>query len=883
MTIIKVEDEIMHYGTPRHSGRYPWGSGGNEDGSQRNQSFLGYEKSLRDQGLGEKERAEAMGLTTTELRARRSIELTRQKQADIVTATRLKDTGMSNVAIGKEMGKNESSVRQLLNPAIKDRSNILDATTKVLKDEVTKHGFLDVGVGIEHQLGVSYTRMKTALAALTSEGYKVHFVKIEQLGTGKQTTIRVLTKPGVSYSEVLKNKYNIKTIEQYSEDGGRTYFGLRPPTSIKSSRVGINYADQGGAAADGVIYVRPGVEDVSLGKASYAQVRIAVDGTHYLKGMAMYKDDLPAGVDLQFNTNKKDTGRKHDAMKELTDDPDNPFGSTSPAGVSSAGATIKRQHGHMNILNEEGDWNDWSAKFSSQLLSKQKPILAKQQLDMTYEHKKNELDAILKLTNPTVRKKLLDSFADSADSTAVHLKAAALPRSGSHVILPITTMKENEVYAPNFRNGEKVVLVRHPHGGPFEIPELTVNNKNPTAKKALGTAQDAVGIHPKVAQKLSGADFDGDHVLVIPNDSNKITTAPSLKGLENFDPMVYKVPKEQGATLTNKTKQREMGDVSNLITDMTIKKASNAELARAVRHSMVVIDAEKHNLDYKASAQVENIRQLKEKYQLKPDGKVGGAATLISRAGSETLIDQRSQTFRIDPVTGVKTYLKTGDTYVDKKGVTIVKKDRVKKLEATPDAHTLSSGTSMEKIYADHSNKLKALANQARKEMVATKSIPYSASANKAYSKEVASLSAKLNVALKNAPRERQAQVAANGVVHLKRQANPDMDSPTLKKIKSQALAEARTRNGAAKARVDITPEEWKAIQAGAITNHKLSQILRNADLDVVKEYAMPRTQVLMTSAKQARAQSMLASGYTQAQVADHLGVSLTTLKNSLS
>ena len=45
-----------------------------------------------------------------------------------------------------------------------------------------------------------------------------------------------------------------------------------------------------------------------------------------------------------------------------------------------------------------------------------------------------------------------------------------------------------------------------------------------------------------------------------------------------------------------------MGDVSNLITDMTIKGANNDELARAVRHSMVVIDSEKHNLDVKASA-----------------------------------------------------------------------------------------------------------------------------------------------------------------------------------------------------------------------------------------------------------------------------------------
>lgn len=49
----------------------------------------------------------------------------------------------------------------------------------------------------------------------------------------------------------------------------------------------------------------------------------------------------------------------------------------------------------------------------------------------------------------------------------------------------------------------------------------------------------------------------------------------------------------------------------------------------------------------------------------------------------------------------------------------------------TKDAYSLVSeaNTSMERAYADYANKMKSLANQARKEMVNTGKISYSASA----------------------------------------------------------------------------------------------------------------------------------------------------------
>src|SRR5699024_7671332 len=112
-----------------------------------------------------------------------------------------------------------------------------------------------------------------------------------------------------------------------------------------------------------------------------------------------------------------------------------------------------------------------------------------------------------------------------------------LPRTEQHVLIPIPGMKDNEVYAPKYNQGERVVLIRHPHGGIFELPELIVNNRNPQASKVLGkNPRDAIGINAKVAEQLSGADFDGDTVLVVPNNSGSVKTSRPLKSLQEFDP-----------------------------------------------------------------------------------------------------------------------------------------------------------------------------------------------------------------------------------------------------------------------------------------------------------------------------------------------------------
>ena len=888
------KDYLAHYGILRKSGRYPWGSGGTEN--TRNRKFLDVVQEHRRDGMSEPEIARAYGLTTTQLRAAKSIAIAQQKQERIRQVERLHEKGLSNIAIGEKMGLNESSVRALREPDAKDKADVLEATSNMLKRQVEEKGAVDIGTAVELALplsenpaqliGISDTKFKTAVARLQEEGYKVHYVNVLQQGTGHFTKFKVLARPDVPWVDLIRDPSKIKLITEQTDNGGRTYTGLRRPLSISSKRIDIAYAEQGGITKDGLIELRPGAKDLDMGKSNYAQVRIAVDSSHYLKGMAVYNADLPAGVDVRFNTNKlkKDTPNKLDAMKKMEKtqegkiDLDNPFTSQIKPGG---------QRGALNIINEAGDWDKHSKSLPSQMLSKQAPKLAKTQLAVTHERRRKELDTILELTNPTVKKKLLEDFANETDSAAAYLKAAARVGQTTKVLIPIDSVKPTEVYAPSLRDGTRVSLVRFPHGGTFEIPEVTVNNRNPEAKKILGNKTlDAIGINHKVAERLSGADFDGDDVLVIPNNRGEVKSSPALQGLKNFDPRAtYKA--HPGMTSISEVRMgQEMGYVSNLITDMTIGKANSQELARAVRHSMVVIDSYKHDLDYKASKRDNGIEQLNIKYQGRASG---GAKTLISKAGGTARPNARKPRPAkdggpIDKATGKKVYVETGEKYVDKKtGKEVTRTFKARRLAITDDAHELSSGTEIERVYADHSNRMKATANEARKVMINTKTIPTSQSAKKVYAKEVESLDSKLNVARMNAPRERQAQAVANAIVAQKRQARPNMDGDDVKKIRRQALVEARSRTGAKKDSVNLTQAEWNAIQAGAISNHKLTKILNNSDIDTVRKFATPRTKLVMTSAKSARAKAMLSQGYTQAEVADALGVALSTLKLTLS
>lgn len=882
-----AEDILMHYGMPRRSGRYPWGSG--ENPYQHSGDFLSRIEELKKQGLSEKEIAGSFGLTTTQFRTQKSLAKNERRALEVATAKGLREKGYSLNEIAEKMGyTNDSSIRSLLNESSESNMNQAQKTADFLRKQIDEKGMIDVGTGVERELGISKEKLNQALYILEMEGYPVYGGGVPQVtNPGKQTNIKVICPPGTEHKDIYDYE-NVHSLTDYvSHDGGDTFDTFVYPKSMDSKRLQICYAEEGGIHKDGVIELRRGVEDLSLGDSHYAQVRILVDDSKYLKGMAIYSDDLPPGVDVRFNTNKKQGTPMGDVLKNIKDDPDNPFGSLIKAGGQSyyIDKDGKRQLSLINKRAEEGDWGAWSDKLPSQFLSKQSLHLVKKQLGLAASDKLAEFDEICSLTNPTVKKTLLKSFADDCDAAAVHLQAAALPRQKYQVILPITSMKDTEVYAPNYKNGEQVALIRYPHGGTFEIPIVTVNNKHPEARRTLGNALDAIGINSKVAERLSGADFDGDTVMVIPTGGKvKITSTSPLKGLEGFDPKTSYPYKEGMKTMKNT--QTEMGKVSNLITDMTLKGATQDELARAVRHSMVVIDAEKHKLNYKQSEIDNGIASLKKKYQghYDEDGKYHeGAATLISRAKSETSVLKRKGSPIIDPKTGEQTYKEVYEEYVDKKtGKTKVRTQASTKMAETRDARTLSSGHPVEEAYASYANQMKSLANKARKEMVSTGKIAYSASAKATYQAEVDTLSAKLNVALRNAPKERQAQVIANANVAAKKKDNPDMTNAEIKKAGQQALTSARVSVGAKREPIKLTDKEWEAIQAGAISENKLKQIIDNVNIDELRQRATPRTTTSLSSAKISKISSMSVSGYSIAEIAQALGVSTSTVSKYL-
>ena len=903
----EVNDEFLeHYGIKRRSGRYPWGSG--EDPYQHSGDFLSRVEQYKKQGLKDNEIAKAMGMTSTTYRAMTGIANDERRSLLVDRAKSLREDGLSLNEIAKEMGyKNDSSVRALLNVDSEIRMNQAKNAADLIRKSIEEKGMIDVGKGVDIQLGISKEKLDQALLMLEIEGYPVYGGRVEQAtNPGKKTTIKVICPKGTEHKDIFS--YDIHSIDDYvSYDKGETF---KPsfvyPKSMDSKRLAIRYAEDGGVKKDGIIEIRRGVPDLSLGESHYAQVRILVDGKKYIKGMAIYSDDLPDGVDVMFNTNKRKDVPKLEVLKDIkTDDPMNPFGSTIKEHGGQHYYKDKNGKEQLSLINktrEEGDWLKWSNTLSSQFLSKQPLKLAKKQLDLAKEDKQMQFEDIMALNNPTVKRKLLLDFADECDSAAVKLRGAALPRQKYHVIIPVTSLKDNEVYAPNYKNGEKVCLIRFPHGGTFEIPELVVNNKHKDARKILGTTTtDAVGINSHVAERLSGADFDGDTVMVIPQGKGvKIKTTPPLKGLEGFDPKLQYGTKKVGEdyynergekikTMSKKLTQTEMGKVSNLITDMTLMNATEDELARAVRHSMVVIDAEKHKLDYRSSAKDNAIEELKKKYQ------EGGASTIISKAKGTTSVDKRQGSPTIDPETGKLKWKTADDLYYETTKVnkrtgevtTITKKrqQKITNMDYVEDAYGLVSkaNTPMERYYAEYANSMKRLANEARKASLNVGKVQRSSSAAKTYAAEVKSLDEKLMKAEANKPRERMAQIQTTLEVNAKIQANPDMDKSAIKKAKQQALSRHREALGARREPVEVSEKEWEAIQAGAISDNKLTRILKNADMDVIKQYATPKTYTTITPAKANKIKALKASGYTTAEIAERLGVSTSTVQKYMN
>ena len=939
------EEYLEHYGVKRRSGRYPWGSG--DEPYQHSRDFIGRVEEMRKSGFtytdddgktwtGDNAIAKSLGYSSGDFRTVYAIAKDERRADQVATAKRLKEKeGMNTSEIGRKMGIPESTVRSLLNTNSESRMKQARETAEFLKKHVDEKGMIDVGTGVERELNISREKLDQALFMLQAEGgYEVYSGRFAQVtNKGQMTTQKVLCKPGTEHKEIYDFD-KVKTINDYiSRDGGDTFEKkFHYPESMDSKRLMIRYREDGGIDKDGVVELRPGVADLSLGESRYSQVRIMVDGKKYIKGMAVYGDpkDFPDGVDVIFNTNKSKSVSKLDVLKDIKSDPDNPFGSLIKDADQGGqywytDSKGNKKLGLINKRSDEGDWTEWKDALPSQFLSKQSKVMAEKQLGIAKADKQAEFAEIMALQNPTIKKYYLNKFAQSCDSAAVHMQAAALPGQKYHVILPVTTMSEKEVYAPGYKDGTKLALIRYPHGGTFEIPICTVNNKNKEAIKMIGkTSIDAIGINSKVAERLSGADFDGDTVMCIPTHDRagkvKIVSTDPLKDLEGFDNKLeyggekkidsdgkehyYRNGREY--QIMKKT-DTEMGKISNLITDMTLLGADDKELARAVKHSMVVIDAEKHKLDYKASERDNNIAELKKKYQGKT---TGGASTIISKAKGEYDVPKRQGTPKInipgkewyDPTRpdGSLIYKKADDadytiTKINKRTGEAITETRTRmqkstKMAETDDANTLVSKYKhpMELIYADYANSMKDMANKARIELSNTGKIAYNRDAKKKYESEVKRLKDKLYKAELNVTRERAANRMAAAAVEAKKkeakESGKEIKNKDMQKAGQQALTRYRQEVGSVSRKdrnILIDDDEWKAIQAGAVSESVLKRILNNSDPDSLRQRAMPKTSKSVSQATANRIKAM-SSSYTIQQIADKLGLSTSTVSKYL-
>jgi len=1030
-------DDLTEEGFVGRSGRYEYGSG--KVPYQHAKDFLQDIAKYRFENepfidakgrtwTGETAVAKRFGLrTASELKAQESVARYEAKLDEYYKVWFL--CGLKNedgtpkyndTQIAKRLGyPHESSVRNIRKNRAKLENDSISPIADALKkqcDEGT--GLVDVGKYAEKMFGCSKHKMEQALAVLNMQGYKAAPVRIKQAGSQNSTTVLVLRRPDMTYANAHEMKDKIE-IANYKLDGNT--HTVNPvfvrPKSVDHNRIFIRYGDdegdKNGKPKDGLIEIRRGVPDLDLRGSHYCQVRINVDDTHYIKGMACYSDDVPEGYDMIVNSNKPREKGWQGALKPMkhvgeTDDHpapvgapvdwDNPFKTLITPGIYDPDnpnenvnggqsyyydpVTGKKELSAINKRSDEGEWAEWSKELPSQFLSKQPKKTIERQLKLTKEQKQREFDEIMSLTNPTVRKFLLDGFATTCDSGSYQLKAASVPNARYHVLLPAPSIKDGECFAPNYYNGTKLALVRFPHSGTFEIPYLTVNNNNQEAIDLYTReAKDMVAINPKAAAQLSGADFDGDTALTIPiTDKFDVAHRPYLEGLVDFDmDALYKLKLDDngnivdgrpGAKLMKKSSiQLEMGSISNLITDMTLAGANDEELTRAVKHSMVVIDAFKHKYDYKLSEKDNDIKSLKEKYQKQifVDPETGktrvstGAGTIISRSSKEKPIPKTQGSGVINPETGKvekkladdlyyytvkwkepvldingkQMYRKNGqpimknreaDAFPDangnwfrygeneldetgkpirranglykkvkvpiKEGEEIQQHTRMVKvpwMSVVDDARELVNGNEKEYLYADYANLLKSLANKSRLEIIKKNEARKDPEAAKKYANEVNSLRSQLDVAQKNAPFERQALRRMREIVNKQLLEDPTLNTAGDRtKLEAKAMVKARAEIGAKRTAITISDKEWEAIQAHALAKSELMEIFKYVDEDRLKQLAMPRETESIPENKMRSFMAMInqtavvngkiTPKYTNAQLAEHFGVSVATI-----
>ena len=964
------EVELYHEGRAhdenppsRGSGRYGWGTGENpyqreafgvpmikelykqgydDKGIVKVFRDLGYDdleidEKLQRYGKKDGDIARALGIDSYKLRAKRSIRSNELEVENTEEAWKLHEEGWKNPKIAAKLGVTEGTIRNYLKNHLAQKENKLFRVADGLQEMVDKKRYLDVGPGGEDGFGTTASNFKTAVALLEERGYHRYPLHLNRIGanTDNQLTMQILCPPDVTYKDMRDHMDEIKSVKDYVIEDGlpkSNQLGLRYPVSVDSNRIEVKFADQGGSDRDGVIQLKRGVEDLGLGSSMYAQVRIAVDGTHYLKGMAVYADpdQFPPGKDIIFNTNKKsgtpimlDDPDAKQVFKHLEDDPDNPFKAAIKVKDGKVvgqwdytGKDGKEHQSPINVVNFEDNWSEWKKSSPTQFLVNQDPSLIKQQLKIAYDSKVAQFNDIKNYTNPAIKKHLLKEFASECDTAAIELRGAPFLGQQQFAILPVPSLEPNEIYAPMYEEGSKVVSIRYPHQGLIEVVEYTVTHKNKEAKSFMLNAKDAVGIHPNAAKQMSGADYDGDSVVIIPTVSadgkviNDIRKDKAIQELMDFDPNSFE--RKEGDTFKRISKSyqnRMMGVATNLLQDMKTIGAPREDIIDGVKFCYVIIDSWKHDLNWKAAEKQFRIKELKSRYQGNIDPVTGeeknGASTLITRAKSPIYQPKYNELWQPDKNTGEILYKSTPQMkktwhYDEELGRSVVdgevpKQEKVPMMATVKDARELMSGpdhigTPKERLYAKYANDMKALANEVRREMVNTPTLEMNREAKEEYADEVASLKQKLRGIKENAPKERLATVIYNNIVKTKRnelmEKNPNMSkqerNKEMKKVKRLAAVYSRQAVNAKKPKIDITDREWEAMQSGAVSQGTILDVLLNSDSEKIKQRAMPKNQEYIKDSDILRIKAFLAkpesSRPSYAEIAAIIGCSPSTV-----
>ena len=970
-------NDIRHIGTDyEHPGAYTHtGSGRYHHGEGENPHQHDYDPEyefaqMKHRGASEEEILKAMGLSTTEYR-----KLVKELKSKDMTArhedvVKLSEMGLGATAIAKELSKrygyeiSEGTIRgdlKRIAAGEKVRVTKLEATKKILIDTLNEHTedgkpytFVDVGEGSEKYINVSQVLKDGAVSAIARENTDVfeHVIQVAQVNNSQQkTTVKFLVKvndpsltEGKSETEVKKaaaaylhQHYDemapiTSSVIGAAEGVPSSVRKVEYPVSISHERVMIGYSDDpvngdDNLAKDGTMIIRPSAKDLTMtdcdtqtGVTHYAQVRIAVDDSHYCKGMAMYgrEDQFPPGVDVIFYTNKtsnkswdkvlKEFKKTKDENGNIVVDKDNPFG----ADLKATGQRYyydengEKKMSAVNVLREEGDWNEYRKSLSAQFLSKQNLAFARNQLNTSIDNAKTQFDEIAAVKNAQVRNKLLEDFAESCDAKAIDLSAAATTGQLTQVLLPCPSLKSTtynddgsikeygHVYAPNYPDGHKLAIIRYPHANICEIPVLIVNNSNPEGKTQIGRGLDAIGLPKSALDQLSGADTDGDtgtciDVTKLEELGLHVDTTKYFDELIGFDskaaaPMTdvtvlnknwnARSDGTSGKTMSKRDRGLQMGRITNCISNM--QKATGVtrdEMVRAMKYSMIVIDAYKHNLDWKGAEQEYGIKEIYDKYSsgdkkaiwtVSKASTQGGLETQDFKYESYTKADgtEGQKKVYINTETGEKYWSYTGREYEKlKEDPTTGKKtgtgEMVKATQKSTgmedawrrgeDATALVSAynTPMEQEYAKYSNAMHDIANQARKMMVNnTETVVATAEVKAQYVNEVASLKAKLEVAQQNAPKERLAQMYAQAALKSWKANNPEdaKDSDMLKKKRTYFQNQARARTGAngSGTRVKISAKEYEAINAGAVPKNTVTDVLKRCDKNTLNKQAVP-------------------------------------------